>query len=331
MKKIVSLNVLIAAAVVLLFASSAFSLPQVHWGFNVETTGNNFYWVSPTPIDNGDSFTYTFAVTKIEARLTLNLIGKSTTFWYDVTSYILADQRTISGMEPGPLPMEVTLDAVHYPDSPPYAIAADMKLSAGLDGYGRIDVTNVRMGTIDYNGFKVNISGLRFAGTADITSNSAPPPTPTPTPSPTLTPTPNPTTTPTPTVSPTPTLTPTPQPTATPTVEPSGQFHLTNSVPGGNGKIVASDKSAFPPGAVVGLQAVPDEGYQLKAWHGTDNDAATTDTNTVTMTADKTVTAEFISTNPANAPNPVTGGCGMAGLSLILTLGFFVLILVRKP
>jgi uncharacterized repeat protein (TIGR02543 family) len=130
----------------------------------------------------------------------------------------------------------------------------------------------------------------------------------------------------------TPTPTPTPLPTATPTVEPSAEFHLTTTVPDGNGVIVTSTQSDFPAGAVVVLQAVPDPGYQFAAWHGTDNDSATTDTNAVTMTGDKTVTAEFTSTDPAaNAPDPAGGGCGMAGVTLIFSFGFFVAVLVRKP
>ncbi|MBN1491830.1 MAG: VCBS repeat-containing protein [Phycisphaerae bacterium] len=46
-------------------------------------------------------------------------------------------------------------------------------------------------------------------------------------------------------------------------------------------------------GGVVTLTATPVSGYRLKAWSGTDNDASTANTNTVTMYADTTVTVEF--------------------------------------
>ena len=44
---------------------------------------------------------------------------------------------------------------------------------------------------------------------------------------------------------------------------------------------------------VVTLTAVPDIGYKVKKWTGTDNDTSTSRINTVTMTRDKHVTIEF--------------------------------------
>jgi hypothetical protein len=48
-------------------------------------------------------------------------------------------------------------------------------------------------------------------------------------------------------------------------------------------------------GTVVTLTATPQTGFRLASWRGTDNDASTATTNTVTMTADKTVDVAFFS------------------------------------
>jgi hypothetical protein len=47
------------------------------------------------------------------------------------------------------------------------------------------------------------------------------------------------------------------------------------------------------PGRVVNLNAVPDANFRVRVWMGTDNDACTTPTNTVTMNSDKTVRVGF--------------------------------------
>ncbi|MHC4499221.1 MAG: InlB B-repeat-containing protein, partial [Planctomycetota bacterium] len=46
-------------------------------------------------------------------------------------------------------------------------------------------------------------------------------------------------------------------------------------------------------GAVVTLKAIPEEGYRLQQWEGTDNDSSPLSTNTVTMTGPMNVTVTF--------------------------------------
>jgi hypothetical protein len=85
-------------------------------------------------------------------------------------------------------------------------------------------------------------------------------------------------------------------------------YHLTASVVGGHGTIEPT-QGTYVEGAGVMLTATPDEGYRLKAWHGTDADESKALTNTVTMTSDKTVTVQFEPvTFVLNAS--VTGGHG---------------------
>jgi hypothetical protein len=93
---------------------------------------------------------------------------------------------------------------------------------------------------------------------------------------------------------------------------PAQTFTLNASVLNGNGAITISPLSGpYPQGTVVSLSATPEEGYKVKAWKGTDNDASTANSNTVTMNADHTVTVEF--TTSANAEENTTNGSGGGG------------------
>jgi hypothetical protein len=74
--------------------------------------------------------------------------------------------------------------------------------------------------------------------------------------------------------------------------EPLPDVQLTAGVLGGNGTIDPVE-GTYSVGTVVDLTATPNEGYRVKTWTGTDNDALKTNANTVTMTADKTVTVRF--------------------------------------
>jgi hypothetical protein len=75
--------------------------------------------------------------------------------------------------------------------------------------------------------------------------------------------------------------------------EDNTQYTLTTSVVGGHGTVHPSD-GMYAIGTVVSLTAVPDIGYRVKAWSGTDDvPAADSNTNTVTMNGNKTVTVEF--------------------------------------
>jgi hypothetical protein len=70
------------------------------------------------------------------------------------------------------------------------------------------------------------------------------------------------------------------------------QYNLESSVVNGHGTI--SPAGLYDSGTVVNLTATPDAGYRVKAWTGADDvPSAGNNNNTVTMTANKTVTVEF--------------------------------------
>jgi len=75
-------------------------------------------------------------------------------------------------------------------------------------------------------------------------------------------------------------------------VIPPEQYDLTASVEGSHGT-VSPTSGTYDEGTVVQLTASPDTGYHVTSWSGTDNDFLTTNSNTVTMNDDKTVTVEF--------------------------------------
>lgn len=69
-------------------------------------------------------------------------------------------------------------------------------------------------------------------------------------------------------------------------------FDLSTSVVGSHGTI-SPPSGTYLDETIVGLIAIPDTGYQVKTWNGTDDDGSTNATNTVAMDSDKTVTVEF--------------------------------------
>jgi hypothetical protein len=128
---------------------------------------------------------------------------------------------------------------------------------------------------------------------------------------------------------------------------PTLQYSLTATVPGGNGTVLPAD-GTFNSGEIVTLTATPLSGYRVKKWTGTDNDASTATTNTVTMTSDKAVTVEFEkienetllpSVSPTDTVTPtepptsaVTSGCFGTGALLIMAFCLAGLLLgVSRP
>ncbi|MHC4333395.1 MAG: right-handed parallel beta-helix repeat-containing protein [Planctomycetota bacterium] len=78
---------------------------------------------------------------------------------------------------------------------------------------------------------------------------------------------------------------------------------LTVTVPSGHGA-VDPNGGFYLEGTVVTLTAISDPGYRLQQWTGTDNDFSTSNTNTVTITGPRTVSATF------EPPRTITVGPG---------------------
>jgi len=70
------------------------------------------------------------------------------------------------------------------------------------------------------------------------------------------------------------------------------QFQLNTSVVGGQGSILPPSGPYYA-GTTITLTAVPDSGWVVKSWSGTDNDSSTSTTNSVLMNSNKSVSVEF--------------------------------------
>ena len=117
----------------------------------------------------------------------------------------------------------------------------------------------------------------------------------------------------------------------------SQKYSLDITVPNGHGTLSADPSTGpYVPGTVVTLTATPDSGYILKAWHGTDNDSSKANSNTVTMSSARTVSADFeeSSNSEENKSGGGGGGCfiscartptlSMSGLIHLLGVVFII-------
>jgi hypothetical protein len=82
---------------------------------------------------------------------------------------------------------------------------------------------------------------------------------------------------------------------------------------------------------VITLNAIPDTGYRVKQWTGTDNDYSTDFTNTVTLTEDKTVTVKFERIPYYQLTATVIGGHGSIDPTGGTYPGGTTVILTAKP
>ena len=92
---------------------------------------------------------------------------------------------------------------------------------------------------------------------------------------------------------------------------PATQYQLSASVTGGHGTI-SPTSGTYDEGTVVTLTAIPETGYRVEEWIGTDNDGSKANTNTVTMNSNRSVTVQFeeIPATQYQLSASVTGGHG---------------------
>jgi hypothetical protein len=76
------------------------------------------------------------------------------------------------------------------------------------------------------------------------------------------------------------------------------QYSLTIEVIGDG--TVSPTFGTYNAGTAVMISASPGDGYAVKKWEGTNNDNSLSNTNTVTMNSNKTVSVEFVIPDPEN-------------------------------
>ena len=168
---------LTAAALTLAGASflidSARADEIVNWSFDIETSGEDVFWTSPTAIDPGAAvYEGNFELTLVE----VDVVWLGITFsGIDVTDEIPEEDSTFGDSVDGPAPLVLADDFILFPEPPePTTIAANLRVELDADGFGQLDLTDVTLGTatVDLGGFigtqTVTITRVRIAGDLEV-------------------------------------------------------------------------------------------------------------------------------------------------------------------
>jgi len=164
----------VLAGALLVFAVPFAPAQTQRWDFDLETSGENVYYTSPTAVDN--------SAPEYDARYEITLVEVWVSYIgivfgpFDITDEIPAEQRTGSGTWPGPPPFVVADEHVRYPAEPePVAFEADVLIEVDAAGYGHASITDVTLGTVLFNlgwpwgWVEVQLETVRAVGTVWVT------------------------------------------------------------------------------------------------------------------------------------------------------------------
>jgi hypothetical protein len=162
-----------AAGLLLLFVGVASADTQT-WSFDLETSGQNVYYDSPTATcSTAPQYRGAYEITLLEVTVSYLGIPFGP---FDVTNEIPPELRTGEDVYPGPPPFVVMDAYIRYPAAPePITVAADVLMEVDAAGYGHVSVTNVVLGTAIYDlgwpfgEVEVQIETVRVAGTVWVT------------------------------------------------------------------------------------------------------------------------------------------------------------------
>lgn len=134
----------IAAAALSLTAVAG--APQT-WPFDVETTGNNVSWISPTSVNPGRPvYGASYSITSVQVNVRFSIFNLGP---IDVTDQIPPEQLSNSNRGLGPAPAEFLNDLIVYPEPPTAAaLAANVVVAIDASGFGRLDMTDVTLGPL---------------------------------------------------------------------------------------------------------------------------------------------------------------------------------------
>jgi hypothetical protein len=163
----------LAVGVLLLITNAAGADTQT-WNFDLETSGADVFYNSPTATCNtAPEYHGAYQITLVE--VSVSYLG--ITFGpFDVTGEIPPDQLSGEDTYSGPPPFTVADQHIRYPDEPePVTVEADVLMWADADGYGHVSVTDITLGTamVDlgwpFGVVEVQIESARVAGTVWVT------------------------------------------------------------------------------------------------------------------------------------------------------------------
>jgi len=152
-------------------SSAALADDPITWGFDVDSSGEDVHWVSPTAVDPGaDAFDVTWEITLMEVTVHYLLWD----FIVDGTEQIPEELRIGGAVVDGPAPVVVFDDHIAYPEPPEEpGVEASIELGINASGNGYVDVTDLVLGevTVELPGFgevTVDVQNIRLAGSVTV-------------------------------------------------------------------------------------------------------------------------------------------------------------------
>ncbi len=123
------------------------------WPFELSTSGENVYWVSPTAVDNtAPRYNLGYELTSIVVVVRYSII----TIPVDVTTMVPPEYLTGEVTQDGPPPIVVFDGLIVFPEPPePAGVSADIYIGLDADGYGVAAAESIVLGEIE-----VEIPGL---------------------------------------------------------------------------------------------------------------------------------------------------------------------------
>lgn len=141
------------------------------WNFDLQTSGNDVFWTSPTAIDPAaDGYVATLRTTLVEARVRYLFFE----FTVDVTDQIPPEFLESTEEGDGPAPATFASKPLVFPEPPePPAVAGTLNVALNAAGFGQVSFTDVTLGTalVEIPGFgmqTVQIRNVRFAGNVTV-------------------------------------------------------------------------------------------------------------------------------------------------------------------
>lgn len=142
------------------------------WTFDLETTGNDVSYVSPTSVDpSAPLYAYSFVVSTIEVDVSYLIFD----FTVDVTEDVPLEDRSGAGTVAGPAPITFFNGTVVFPEPPePPSVAATLDFGLNAGGFGFANATNVTLGEAQvdlgdpFGVVTVDIEAIRLGGEITI-------------------------------------------------------------------------------------------------------------------------------------------------------------------
>lgn len=158
----------------LLSLATAAAAGTTTWDFDLETSGEDVFYTSPTAVCNtAPQYDAAYEITLVEVMVSYLGIPFGP---FDVTEEIPPEDRSGGGTYAGPPPFVIRDDYLRYPDPPePITLAADLLILVDADGHGQVAATNIVLGTAVYDlgwplgEVEVQLESVHVVGTVWVT------------------------------------------------------------------------------------------------------------------------------------------------------------------